>query len=159
MDAHGIRGDLYCLVFSGDVSWIEKISSLVIKSEEFKIKKIKAFKKGFIVTLEGFVDRNKAEEYKGAEVKVDADIFIAEKGEQPYLIEILSFEVIDKQLGSIGNIESFSSNGAQDLLVINYKNKKVEIPFVEELVLKVDYKNKLIKTDLPEGLLEINEKD
>jgi 16S rRNA processing protein RimM len=161
MDAHGIRGEIGVVVFSGDVSWIDDAEVLYIPRknvfEEHKIKKIRPHKKGFICHLENFLDRNKAEEYKGREVWVDEDIFVSEDGESIYLSEILHFEVIDSQMGSLGRIEAFSSNGIQDLLVIHQEGKEIEIPFVKEFVLNIDFENQKIEMELPEGLLQINE--
>ncbi|MEQ1723852.1 MAG: hypothetical protein ABL930_11800, partial [Pseudobdellovibrio sp.] len=59
--------------------------------------------------------------------------------------------------GEIGTIRGFSSNGPQDLLLVSSGSKEFEIPFVKQFVLHVDFKNKVIKTHLPEGLLEIND--
>lgn len=165
MEAHGLRGDLYCLIFSGDAEWAEEISELSLKSkytsefENFKIEKLKFFKKGFIVKLQSFNDRNKAELYKGAELWVSSDVYVSKDGEALYLSEILHFKIIDQLLGVLGTVEDFSSNGSQDLLIIDYKNKKVEIPFVKSFVTKIDFKKQEMHVNLPEGLLEINDEN
>jgi len=164
MDAHGIRGEIGVVVFSGDVSWINEAQVLYIARknifEEHKIKKIRAHKKGFICHLESFDDRNKAEEYKGREVWVSKDLFISEDGDALFLSEILGFEIEDAQLGTLGQIANFSSNGSQDLLVIQRQDQiELEIPFVKEFVEKIDFENKKIKMNLPEGLLQINDEE
>lgn len=164
MDAHGIRGEIGVVVFSGDVSWIDELDALYILRknifEEHKIKKIREHKKGFICHLENFDTRNKAEEYKGREVWVDEDLFTSADGEALYLSEILHFEIQDVVLGPLGQISAFSSNGVQDLLVIQRDDQgEIEIPFVKEFVEKIDFENKKIFMNLPEGLLQINEKE
>lgn len=163
MDAHGIRGDLYCLIFSGDISWINKIKKINLKRtqtiESFEIKKIKPFKRGFIVSIEGFNDRNKAEYYKGSELWVESDLFISQNGESLYLSEILDFKLHDKNSGPVGVIREFSSNGAQDLLVVSNDAETFEIPFVKEFVEEINFEQKIVMTNLPEGLLLINDKD
>ncbi len=163
MDAHGIRGEMYALVFSGDVSWLKLLKNLrLVRNGEiltFEIKKAKEFKRGFIVALKDFDNRNRAEEFKGAEIWVPAEVFISKHGEALYLSEILEFTVEDEQLGNIGIIKSFSSNGIQDLLVIEKNEDSIEIPFVKDFVKNIDFKNKKIQTLLPEGLLSINEDD
>lgn len=160
MDAHGIRGDLYVLIFSGDNSWGDNLNQLTLKrydqSELFKVEKAKAFKKGFILKLQGFVDRNRAEEFKGAEVWVEEGIFNSEVGDSLYLREILNFTVVDRQLGEVGEVRSFSSNGVQDLLVVHQQENIFEVPFVEDFVTSIDHEKKQILMVLPEGLLEIN---
>lgn len=164
MDAHGIRGEIGVVVLSGDVSWIDQAKTLYIPRknifEAHKIKKIRAHKKGFICHLENFDDRNKAEEYKGREVWVDEDLFVSGDGESLYLSEILHFEIEDQNAGPLGKIAAFSSNGVQDLLVIEREGEiDLEIPFVKEFVEHIDFENKKIKMNLPEGLLQINDKE
>jgi len=159
LDAHGIKGDIYCIVFSQDASWVSKIKSLNLNEQAFEVKKIKAFKKGFIATLGGISDRNQAEAFKGAEVWVDSLLFISKDGESLFLSELLNFMVEDKTFGEVGLINSFSTNGWQDLLVISSLNKNLEIPFVKEFVIRIDHAKKVIHMNLPEGLLKINDQN
>ena len=169
--AHGIKGEIYVLISSGDASWVNDLSELTlipaneiepqVFSEPIKIKRLKPHKKGFICSLENKVTRNQAEELLKFEVWVFADYLISKSGELPFLSELLDFTIEDMHLGPIGKVQSFSTNGIQDLLVLDKKvnSQDVEIPFIKEFVLAVDYERKIIKTELPEGLVNINEKD
>ena len=169
-DAHGIRGEVYIILFSGDNSWVDdlKYVNLLSANEKstaavqlFKIKKIKPFKKGFICSFHDVLTRNQAEELKKLEVWIDAELLVSKDGDQPFLSELLDFEVIDSLAGALGKVIGFSSNGQQDLLIlsqlVNLQN--IEIPFITQFVIDVDYTAKKIRTTLPEGLIAINEKD
>lgn len=158
LDAHGIKGDIYCFVFSGDASWVTKLKEIYLNENKFVINRAKPFKKGFIANLESVTDRNRAEELKGAEVRVASHVFTSQPGEAFYLVELLNYTVKDKVLGVVGPIESFSSNGMQDLLVVINNGKSYEIPFVKEFVTLIDHDMRVIEMSLPEGLLEINER-
>lgn len=169
-EAHGLQGEVYIILFSGDNTWIKNIKEVklkpgILKSDAqevtFQVKKMKPFKKGFLCSFSSIETRNQAEEYKKFEVWITGNIFISQDGEQPFLIELLGFEVLDLQLGFIGKVDEFSSNGEQDLLVLDkmVNKQKIEIPFIKQFINQVDYKNKKITTTLPKGLLEINEKD
>lgn len=163
--SHGIRGEVYALVFSHDVSWLDKDVVLHIgKSEQsaiqYKLKKFREHKDGFIAILDGVVDRNQSDLLAQQEIWVDASYFQSEEGESIYLVEIENFEVLDQVLGSIGRIVGFSTNTMQDLLVVkNTEGKEYEIPFVEEFVEEINYDTQKIMMNLPEGLLQINDKD
>ena len=149
-DAHGIRGEIYIIVLTGAVSWIHEITELNLKTatsetnQTFKIKKIKAFKKGFIVSFHNIINRNQAEELKKQEVWIDEKLFISKDGEQPFLNELIDFQVIDSKLGQIGQVIQFSTNGQQDLLVLDQavNNQNIEIPFIKQFVINVDYVTK-----------------
>lgn len=170
-DAHGLRGELYVLVFSGDISWLDDIEQIALSSETQKltltsltIVSTKPYKDGFILKSKEISDRTQAESIRGALVSIDEDYLVAEEGETIYLSEIESFEVfVDDKC--IGKIVGFSSNGAQDILEvepseINEGSSKVyEIPFVDAFVKEIDHDAQKIYLTLPEGLLEINNKD
>lgn len=168
-DAHGLRGELYILVFSGDVSWLKKLTHLELRSKNaadgvaHEVEKVKPFKQGFILKVPSIGDRNQAEAVKGHEFYIPADLLVSQPGETIFLNEILGFMVKNVDQENIGPVEGFSSNGAQDLLVVTKQSadgssaahKKVEIPFVEAFIKKIDFKHKTIVMDLPEGLLDL----
>lgn len=157
LDAHGIKGDIYCFVFSGDASFVSKLKEIYLNENKFIINRAKPFKKGFIASLASVDNRNRAEELKGAEVRVESSVFTSQPGEAFYLVELLNYKVKDKVLGVVGSIESFSSNGIQDLFVVTANGRSCEIPFVKEFVTFIDHENQTIEMSLPEGLVEINE--
>lgn len=169
-DGHGLRGDVYILVYSGDADWSEDIEEIFLgpagsnnslKFKAFTIKKTKLFKKGFIAQLDSVTDRTQADALKKLEVWIPAETFVSEDGDQPYLSEFLNFSVEDQQLGVVGKIENFSFNGSQDLMILDKKvnGQNIEIPFVDQFVIEIDYDAQKIMMDLPEGLISINEKD
>lgn len=160
-DAHGLRGEIYVLVFSGDIAWIKKLKTFELRSSRTEevvvhtVEKIKPFKQGFILKAPLLNDRNAAEAVKGFEFFISADIFVSNPGETIYLNEILNFVVKNPAQENIGIIKAFSSNGAQDLLVVETTKGKVEIPFVEAFIKKIDFKHQSVVMDLPEGILDL----
>jgi 16S rRNA processing protein RimM len=161
-EAHGLKGEFYILVFSGDVSWLPRLKSCGIKlksqaePQSFAVEKVKPFKDGFILKTAEVKDRTAAEPFKGAEFHIDEELFVSKKGETIYLSEILNFKVKDKDQTDIGQIVAFSSNGVQDLLVVKKANgKDIEIPFVEAFIKKIDWKHNTLVMDLPEGLTDL----
>lgn len=164
-DAHGIKGELYLLVFSGDTSWVGDLKTIYLKTKKGPLEltpiKTRSHKDGFILTSKEVTDRNQAEELKGAELFVPAEVFSTdEKEEGFFLLEIENFEVSDSHYGELGIIVGFSSNGAQDLILVKSKDGfTYEIPLVEAFIVKIDYDANQILMKLPEGLLETqNEK-
>jgi len=160
-DAHGLRGELYVLIFSGEAPWAKKLKNFELRSPKtgetvvFDVEKMKPFKQGLILKPTTMADRNAAEAVKGFEFYIPSDIFVSKPGETIYLNEILGFMVKNPAQENIGSIKAFSSNGAQDLLVVEAEKGSVEIPFVEAFIRKIDFKHKTVVMDLPEGLLDI----
>lgn len=160
-EAHGLKGDLYVLVFSGDISWAKKMKGFALKSKtgeeltEYTVERTKPFKKGIIVKAAEITNRNESEAVEHLEFYIDDALLVSEPGENIYLSEVLNFKLKDPEQTTLGEIVGFSSNGVQDLLVVQVGDKKVEVPFVDEFIKKIDFKHQAVVMDLPEGLFDI----
>ena len=86
---------------------------------------------------------------------MDEDLLISKPGETIYLSEIKNFKLKDPDQKVLGEIVGFSSNGAQDLLVVESGGRKAEVPFVDAFIKKIDFKQQVVVMDLPEGLLDL----
>jgi 16S rRNA processing protein RimM len=144
LHAHGLRGELFLLIFSGDYSWFEDVSEIYCENppmdfqkkgkakvpdvnkalqgsglKEFKIKSFRPHKDGILVTLAGIDNRNLSDELASQEVWVSDDVFSTDEADDEiFLVEIEGFEVFDQE-NKIGTIVGFTYNGAQDLLIVS----------------------------------------
>ena len=136
------------------------IDEVYIEETPYEVIKAAEHKDGLKVQLKGVTDRNQSEALIGKQIYLPADFFFTQDKEKEgmFLSEIEKFKVIDKTAGEVGIITGFSSNTAQDLLVVTSANGNVfEIPFVDAFVVEIDHENKTIQMDLPEGLLDLNQ--
>lgn len=167
-DAHGLKGEVFVTLFAGEAAWLKQMKTLRLakpgadsmqappQNAEIKILQVKSarpHKNGIIVVSPDVKGRTEAETWKGWWLEIPREFLVAKRGEQIYLIEIKDFDVNVAGKGIIGPITGFSSNGAQDLLLVKTKNGEVEIPFVEAFVTEIDYENHMVEMELPEGLL------
>ncbi len=156
---HGVKGE--CLVFLNvkSSSWSEKkITRFRVQKKnsevlELKVSSVRQCHKGLIVLFEKMrTPQQVNKELKGAKVFIPKSFLISKKGEQLYLIEVLNFFVFCKG-ECLGRIVNFSSNGHQDLLVIEKEKKRYQLPFVTEFVERIDFEKKIVFMTLPEGLV------
>jgi 16S rRNA processing protein RimM len=160
-DAHGIRGELFLVLFSGEAEWVDRLEKLrlvpAVGSSEaaktFTLKSVRAHKNGLIAKTDEIRDRNEAETLKGWLLEIPEEFLVSEPGETIYLREIQNFNVVTKHKGLVGRIVNFASNGLQDLLVVETSWGEFEIPLVDEFVERIDYEARQIHMDIPEGLL------
>jgi len=163
---HGINGQVKVKSLSDfeerflkpGIRWLQKEDEPPIK-----IELISGFKqpgKGiFIVKFQGINTRNRAEQLKKFKILVKADTLPKLKKEEFHLLELVNLEVKTlenhglKKIGKVINLENEKNN----LLVIELSNnqKKVLIPFVQEIVPLVDIKNNFLIINPPNGLLEL----
>jgi 16S rRNA processing protein RimM len=157
-DAHGIRGELFIVLFAGEAYWLPKMTTLRLvpdaggAAQEFPVKSARPHKNGFILKSNDIKDRNQAETLKGLIVEIPEEFLISEPGEAIYLREILNF-ILKNDGVEVGRIVRFASNTVQDLLVVSTPKGEFEIPFVEAFVNKVNFKTQTIDMKLPYGLL------
>ena len=116
-------------------------------------------KETFIVKFLGINTRNDAEQLKKFKILVKTDKLPKLKKEEYHVLELINLEVKTlendelKTIGKVINLENEKNN----LLVIELlKNqKKVLVPFVNEIVPILDIKNNFIVINPPKGLLEL----
>ena len=189
-DAHGIRGELFIVLFAGEAAWLNQLKSIRLVNDPdaaaprvnphqkltpakpakpqpkgpltFAVKSARIHKNGLIVKSADIRDRNHAEELRGMLLEVPESFLISKPGEELFLREVLGFGIVDlnRDGEKIGSVKGFSSNGAQDLLVVKAATGDVEIPFVTDFVDEIDYAAKEIRMKLPAGLLgELEDED
>lgn len=171
-DAHGLRGELYVLVFSRDISWLPKLKTFglgVLPPEgqrppenavraTLTCQSAKEFKSGFILKAREVADRTAAEKLKGQGFYVPDEFFVSDEDDGSiYLAEIEGFTVELESGEKIGPIVGFADNGAQDLLIVKTAKGEVEIPFVEDFTVEVDPARQTVVMRLPEGLLDLHD--
>ena len=138
--------------------WIQKeheIPKELELSSGFK----KPGKEFFIIRFREITNRNQAENLRGYKILVKVDSIPQLKKDEFHLTELVNLQVKileNNQLNVIGKIIDLE-NEKNNLLVIElFKNqKKVLIPFVEEIVPLVDIKNNFLIINPPNGLLEL----
>ena len=67
---------------------------------------------------------------------------------------LINFNLYNKKV-FVGPVISIMSRIGQDLIVVDYKNKNVLIPFTEQLITNIDKEEQILEMDLPNGLLQI----
>ena len=75
--------------------------------------------------------------------------------DQYYFHELVGCQVIDEELGALGEVAVIYDLETQDLIGMNYQEKEVLIPIQEGIIQKVDKTAKKVFCRLPEGLLDI----
>ena len=116
----------------------------------YKILNVKGKKDNPIIKLE-FVDTYEyAQELGSNEIYADIE-------EQPEESELsfIGFEVIDKELGTIGIVQDVQNLPQQLMLIVPYNGKDSYIPLVEDFIDYISADKKEIWLTLPQGLLDL----
>ena len=69
------------------------------------------------------------------------------------------YKMIDKTLGEIGEIQTVDDTTENLLFEVLYRGQQVLIPAVDEWIVEIDDTLRIMRVNLPPGLLNINEEE
>lgn len=150
---HGVKGHL---ILKSDVEfYFEEVNAFFIETSGSKapyfISEIKESNTGIIVLLEEVNAIEKAKSLIGKKVFIDSQFL----GEEEDLNDFTGYELIDANFGSLGKILEVNDSGPQTLVSINYKEKEVILPLVNDFIKSIDKTKKKIQFNAPEGLIKL----
>lgn len=160
---HGVQGEL-TILFTVDIQQFDS-EFLILEIEGIFVPffiKNKLIKKdrSALITFEGISSVEKSKKLIGKTIYLPKqDIRIAEETPQSPIHELIGYVIIDKTNGEIGPIEAIEDTTENVLFVVSYQNAELLIPVVESFIEKIDDRGKVIFTQLPIGLLEINQRE
>ena len=156
---HGLQGNLILTHVVGSSNWLKKdaVLHLELRKDSF-IPFFVVSAKGsndeeYIVQLEDVISVEEAKKLVGKTVYTEETNLAGHEKDSPLLW--IGFNIVDKTLGSLGAIEDVMQAGPQWLAKLDYEGREVLIPLIPQMILDVNVRNKFIRMDLPEGLLEL----
>lgn len=160
VNTHGIRGEVRVVSRTDFPEERYKVGNKIYffqtdKSDplELVIKSHRVHKNFNLLTFVGFDNVNQIEYMKGGLLKVP-ESHLGELAENEYYFhEIMGCKVQTIEGNELGEIIEILTPGANDVWVVKGKNKEeILIPYIEEVVMKVDVKEKLVIIEPMEGL-------
>jgi 16S rRNA processing protein RimM len=107
------------------------------------------------VSLEDVNDEEQAKALVGNKLYLPLSYLPPLVGKKFYYHEVTGFDVVDKKEGFIGKIESIIDQSGQGIFIISNKGKEILIPVADEIIQKIDRKNKTLEVIVPDGLLDV----
>lgn len=158
---HGVQGELTILL-TVDLQSFEP-NFLILEIEGIFVPffiKNKLIKKdrSALINFEGISSIEKSKKLIGKTIYLPKqDVQIASEPSQSPIHELIGYIIIDKTKGKVGTIEAIEEATENVLFVVSYQNTELLIPVVEEFIENIDDQKKIVFTQLPIGLLEINQ--
>ena len=113
----------------------------------------------FIVKFKGINTRNHAEQLKKFKILVKTNKLPELNKDEFHLLELINLQVKiseNEELKIIGKVINLENENNNLLVIELFKNqKKVLIPFVQEIVPFIDIKNNFLIINPPKGLLDL----
>ena len=156
---HGLTGSLILTHVVGNDKWLKKEHVLHIEMQRgsyipYFVAQCKAGNRGeYVINIENIDKVEAAKKLVTKQVYVDESILASYAKQSPLLW--IGFEVTDKKNGALGPIEDVIQTGSQWLAKLNYKEKEILIPLIDQTIDSLDIKARTLNVKLPEGLLEV----
>lgn len=157
---HGFKGEVSLFLDVTNPSDYANLDALFIELNgqltPFFIKSLQLKNKGFAaVKLEGVDTENDAKLLLRKSCYLPVSILPELDDKHFYDHEVIGYEVIDTRLGSVGILEQVIDLSVNPLLQIMKGETEVLVPFVNDLIQRVDRENKQLHISAPEGLIEM----
>jgi len=155
---HGVRGEVVVEVLSDVPARFQKGSRLTGVREggakmPLTVAASRVHKTGAVVRFEGYEDRDRAGELRGLDLEIPrAEVPKARRGTY-YQFELLGCLCRDRG-EELGRVVEVVEDGGGVMLIVEGEGRRIPVPFVKELLKKVDVARGVIDLKLPEGLLE-----
>lgn len=166
-DAQGLHGQIKVRPHSSDpvtllsikeiwLSVIPRGRASVATSHEqaslqlYKVKQAKMHSGTVVMALDGITDRDQAEALKGARILVGRDLFPKAESDSYYWVDLIGCKAINLQNESLGQVIDVTDNGAHGVIALGDPESSIVkqlVPFVKEVVQKVDLPNQLLTLD------------
>lgn len=156
----GLRGEVVAEMLTDFPERFENLERVFVLGEKaaapekLRLEKF-WFQKGRVVLKFAGIDSiEEAETIRGAEICVPESETVGLEEDEFFDWELEGCRVETSSGDEIGRVKGIFRAGENENLIVEDGQKDYLIPFVEAICTEVDVENKLIKVDLPEGLLE-----
>ncbi len=111
-----------------------------------------------VLKLEGVDSISAAEALRGLDVCVPFEERAPLAEGEVYLSDLVGCEIVDNATGlAVGRVEGWQETAGPVLLEArDAHGREILVPFVKQICVSVDTAARVIRADLPEGLLELN---
>jgi 16S rRNA processing protein RimM len=157
---YSFKGEVLIKLDTDDPSAYQSLQSLLIEQEmglvPYFVERAKLHKTQLLRTsIEDVKNEIEADKLIGKAVYLPLNQLPKLDDDKFYYHEIVGFEVIESSRGVVGIITDVNDTSSQVLLEVDHKQKTVLIPLVDDLLQKVDKKNKKLHISIPDGLLDL----
>lgn len=153
--ARGLRGEMRVDLLDPDGSQFLQAEEVYIGEEGvcFKVRQARLFKSQGLLQVEGIDDRDAAERWRNAEVRVVAKDVAPLEEDEYYYRQVLGLSVVTEEGENLGRVTDVLPTGANDVYVVQgLDSEELLLPAIKDVILKVDLDSGTMIVRLLEGL-------
>jgi len=156
---HGIKGWLKLKPYNPQTTILSSPQEVFLTKDGVSwphiLRQSRAFKKLFLVKLQGTDEIGAAEKWVGSVLSIEEKELQPLRAGEYYHYQVFGFDVFDTQGQWIGKITQIWSKEGGDLYVVTGPSKEHLIPATKEIVEKIDFPASRMIINPPAGLLDL----
>jgi 16S rRNA processing protein RimM len=163
---HGTKGELFVwpLTDHPESVYAPGVTVLVADSEgnepddtfsPMLIRAVRPFRNGWLVSLDGVMDRNASEELRGRYLLMPFEEIEPLAEGQVFYHQLLGMQVVTKDGTVLGEIAEVYELKPAAMLEVRGPSGEIMIPYLSHIVVEVDTDARRMVIDPPEGLLDL----
>ncbi len=152
---HGVRGTLLVEPISEMIHSLEPGAEVYLQGADGpkRVQYLRAHRDRYLLAIESCIDRDQAEQFRGAEVRLRGDLAQELPEGEFYHWQILGLEVVTEDGEHLGQISRILETGANDVYVVEKPGEKeLLIPAIDAVILDVDLAQERLTVRLIPGL-------
>jgi 16S rRNA processing protein RimM len=156
---HGLRGEVKVFPTTDDPYRYDDLDEVFLESGNEKIplhvQRVKYFKQFVIVKFKEFDSINEVEKYRKCSLLVSRENAVPLGENENYIADLIGLPVVTDEGVLLGPLKDVLQTGANDVYVVDGKEKEILIPSIKQCILNVDLEKGEILVHLLEGLLDL----
>ncbi len=159
---HGLRGDIKVRFRSGDPELLQNIAQVHLalpRGDLLKLRIIRqaAHKNQILLRFAEYESINLVEPLVGGQLLLRQDQLPDLEDDEYYWSQLDGLQVVDVTRGELGSLVDLFSSSAHDIYVVRGEFGEVLIPAVKQFVQDIDLERRIMRVDLPDGLIQENQ--
>ncbi len=166
--AHGVRGELKVVAYSGSLEALENKRRVFLRQagtfgqgvlRQYGLRSVKPHQAAYLVALEGIEDRGAARALAGAELALPEAELPPLAEDEYYWYQLVGLEVVTAGGQRLGRVEEILGAGAADVLVVRRGEgeegqvSELLLPATPEVVKQINLAEGRMVVEPPEGLV------
>jgi 16S rRNA processing protein RimM len=148
---HGVKGWIRVISFTELQKDIIELQPWLIKKHEslqvVNIEESRILNDKILVKIKDINDCETARMYTNIDIIIEREQLPPLPAKQYYWADLEGLTVIDQSDKQLGIVDRLFATGSNDVIVVKNRDKEILIPYLKNVIVKIDLENKLIKVD------------
>ena len=159
VNTFGIKGFVKIYPYVNDIKRFDDLKTVYIKTKKeqkiLEIEEVKYQKNMVLIKFKGVENVEEANKLRNAYVEIDRKYAIPLEEGEYFIADLLGLDVYLDTGEKLGVLEDIYNTGSSDIYVVkNELGKQFLLPYIDEVIKKIDPENGRITVHLIEGLIK-----